>query len=369
MSSKDIGRIISFFNHKGGVGKTTLVYNLGTLLADRGFRVLLIDADPQMNLTAAMYGLSTSLEYSTDDESKWTQNTQKYIAFPEYLNKDLKDQTSTKELFRKNSDISNGYVDLISGSITLSDIEADLYGIVKNRNQYTESLPYKFEQSIRKNNKSYDFILIDTSPSSSSIVNALIMMGTDYFIAPVAPSFFSLQAIDNLSSIFQNWVGLLGDYQTVQSFKGLSFQPKFLGLVVQMVKRFNGGVDSENTTRFSSSTEKWIEDLNKSVKKFQRFALQREMSISEEEFKKYFVNGHPFIISKCCDFTPQLRSIAEKAGVPVVKLTQELCTKYKDSNSQVDITKEKGQYRRSFDSIVKSYSDVVDGLIKLKNSQ
>jgi cellulose biosynthesis protein BcsQ len=48
------------FNHKGGVGKTTLVPNLGFILADQGQRVLLIDADPQMNLTAAMYGLSTS---------------------------------------------------------------------------------------------------------------------------------------------------------------------------------------------------------------------------------------------------------------------------------------------------------------------
>lgn len=63
-------KIITFFNHKGGVGKTTLVHNLGFLLADRGHKVLLIDADPQMNLTAAMYGLSTSVEYSTDEDSK-----------------------------------------------------------------------------------------------------------------------------------------------------------------------------------------------------------------------------------------------------------------------------------------------------------
>jgi chromosome partitioning protein len=334
------------------------------ILADKGFRVLLIDADPQMNLTAAMYGLSNSIEYSTDEDSKWTKNTHQYISLPEYLNVDLKGETATKELFRKEA--REGYVDLISGSIKLSDVEADLYGIIKNRNQYTESLPYKFEQAIRKNNKNYDFILIDTSPSSSSIVNALIMMGTDYFVAPVAPSFFSLQAIDNLSSIFNNWVSLLSGYETTLGFKGLSFKPKFLGLVVQMAKRFNGGNANENITRFSKSAEKWIEELNESVKKFQRFALQRGMSITEDEFQQYFVDSTPFIIAKCCDFTPQLRSIAEKAGVPVVKLTQELCNKYKDSNTQVNITKEKGQYRLSLDSIVKSYGSVADGFIKLK---
>ena len=83
------------------MGKTTLVYNIGSLLADRGFRVLLIDADPQMNLTAAMYGLSNSIEYSTDEDSKWTKNTNQYISFPEYLNIDLRGEESSKELFRK----------------------------------------------------------------------------------------------------------------------------------------------------------------------------------------------------------------------------------------------------------------------------
>ena len=49
-----MGSIITVFSHKGGVGKTTLVHNLGYILADRGKRVLLIDADPQMNLTSAV---------------------------------------------------------------------------------------------------------------------------------------------------------------------------------------------------------------------------------------------------------------------------------------------------------------------------
>lgn len=48
------------FSHKGGVGKTTLVHNLGYILADRGKRVLLIDADPQMNLTSAVAGLASN---------------------------------------------------------------------------------------------------------------------------------------------------------------------------------------------------------------------------------------------------------------------------------------------------------------------
>jgi cellulose biosynthesis protein BcsQ len=359
-----MGKIITFFNHKGGVGKTTLVHNLGFILADKGYKVLLIDADPQMNLTAAMYGLSTSVEYSTDEDSKWNNNIQKYISLSEQINIHLKNQSCQKEIYRATSN-GKGFVDLISGSINLANIEADLYGIIKNRNEFTNDIPYKFEQAIRKNNKDYHFILIDTSPSASSIINALIMLMTDYFITPVSPAFFSLQAIDNLSTIFINWIKLLGDFQATQNVKGLSFKPKFLGLVVQMAKRFSGGSIQE-TTKFSKSAEKWIEDVNGSVKRFQQFAMQRGMSISEEEFIKFFGNDPaPFVIQKCCDFTPQLRSIAEKAGVPVVHLTQEICNQYKDSGQNVDLSKADGQYTRSFISISNSYNKIADGLIKI----
>lgn len=361
-----MAKIITFFNHKGGVGKTTLVHNVGFILADKGQRVLLIDADPQMNLTAAIYGLSTSVEYSTDEDSKWSKNVQKYISLSEYINAELKNQPSAKEIYRIDSKCAGGsFVDLISGSINLANIEADLFGIIKNKNEFTNEIPYKFEQAFKKNRNSYDFILIDTSPSASSIINALIMMLTDYFITPVSPAFFSLQAIDNLSAIFNNWIKLLGEYQTTQNFNGLSFKPKFIGLVVQMAKRFSGGSVQE-TTKFSKSAEKWIEDVNSSVKRFQQFAMQRGMSISAEEFEKFFGNDPgPFLIQKCCDFTPQLRSIAEKAGIPLVHLTQEICNKFKDSSQKVDITKEDGQYTRSFTSITSSYNKIADGLIKL----
>lgn len=63
-------KTITFFNHKGCVGKTTLIHNLAFALADLGHKVLLIDSDPQMNLTALMYGLSTNIDYSTEDTSK-----------------------------------------------------------------------------------------------------------------------------------------------------------------------------------------------------------------------------------------------------------------------------------------------------------
>lgn len=357
-------KIISFFNHKWGVGKTTLVHNLAFALADKWKKILVIDADPQMNLTAAMYWLSTSIDYSTDENSKWMENVKKYTSISEYLKQELRWEVCTKETFRSLSrDSKDGYVDMISGDINITLMEADLYWIIKSKNDFTKDIPYKFEQAIQKYQNDYDFILIDTSPSASSIINALLVISSHYFIAPVSPSFFSLQAIDNLSTIFQNWVELFSGYEkTTWNPYWLTMGVKFLGIVVQLAKRFSGWWNS-NMDWFSASTEDWISNVNTSVKKFQIDAIRKWFAIDENEFISIFWNkSTPFIIEKCCDFTPQLRSVAESEGVPVIYLTQEICKHY---NTQIDITSETAQYFKSFFQINWAYRGIAEWLLRL----
>lgn len=123
--------VISFFNHKGGVGKTTTVHNLSAALADKGKKVLVIDADPQMNLTASVYGipldsyydnignnndndaidlfseeidaLANEIEYIHSQESTWHSFQSKYLSFYDYLASYLYDQETDKPIFRKTS--------------------------------------------------------------------------------------------------------------------------------------------------------------------------------------------------------------------------------------------------------------------------
>nr|VFK53532.1 MAG: CobQ/CobB/MinD/ParA nucleotide binding domain-containing protein [Candidatus Kentron sp. TUN]VFK55636.1 MAG: CobQ/CobB/MinD/ParA nucleotide binding domain-containing protein [Candidatus Kentron sp. TUN]VFK57647.1 MAG: CobQ/CobB/MinD/ParA nucleotide binding domain-containing protein [Candidatus Kentron sp. TUN] len=357
-----MGKIIIFYNHKGGVGKTTLVHNLSFALADEGKRVLAIDADPQMNLTSALYGLSTAIEYSLEESSKWSTYIDKYISFNEYLDTYLKDEKCEKKIFTSPAIKGNGFVELISGSINLPVLESDLYGIIKNRNKFTEDIPYKFERSIRDRANEYDFVLIDTSPSASSIINGLCIMSCDYFITPVSPTFFSLQAIDNLSYVIKNWMELLSDYQSTRGNKGLSFSPKFLGIVVQLAKRFNSGAIKDNPTSYTKSTEAWINEVNQSIKRFVEFSSKRAMAITEEEFKSIFPDREPFIIEKCCDFTPKLRAISEEEGVPVIYLTQDICDK---RDKSVKITNPESQYCRSVNSINQSYRQIAKNLLNL----
>src|SRR4051812_23031969 len=61
---------VAFFNNKGRVGKTTLVYNLGWILVDQGRRVLMVDLDPQSNLTAMCMDEERLEQLWTDDDTR-----------------------------------------------------------------------------------------------------------------------------------------------------------------------------------------------------------------------------------------------------------------------------------------------------------
>ncbi len=57
--------IISFFNHKGGVSKTTTTFNLGWALAEEGRKVLIVDGDPQCNLTGTVLGFTGESDFES----------------------------------------------------------------------------------------------------------------------------------------------------------------------------------------------------------------------------------------------------------------------------------------------------------------
>lgn len=335
--------IMSFFNHKGGVGKTTLVHNLAFAMAAHNKRILVIDADPQMNLTASLYGLSTSIEYSTNNYSVWSRNVAQYISIKEYLDSKTKNKHTDKAIYHK-AIANSGCVDLIGGDIALANTEFEIFGIVTNPSDFTESIPGQIQQAIDDLADEYDYVLIDTSPSASSIINALLVLTSNYLIAPVTPSFFSLQAIDNLSDVFRQWINHLSRFQTTRSLKGINIRVQFLGLVVQMAKHFKG---------YSGDTRSWVDDLNNSVDAFVQYTNKINLTVTEAMFKEIFPDSEPYIIELCCDFTDKLRGIAEKNGVPVILIPEE------------DKTLKAEQYRKSFDSIVKSYNNIADSLLKL----
>ena len=163
--------VIAITNQKGGVGKTTTTVNLGIGLANSGYRVLLIDADPQGSLTV-------SLGISNPDELDVSLAT----AMEAVIN---------EEEFSEDAGILHHEegVDLLPSNIELSGMETGLFNIMSR-----EYVLKDYVDTVRKN---YDYILIDCMPSLGMMtINALV--AADSVIIPSQPSFLSAKGLDLL---------------------------------------------------------------------------------------------------------------------------------------------------------------------------
>jgi chromosome partitioning protein len=225
---------IVFFNHKGGVSKTTTTYNLGWMLAEKGSRVLLVDADPQCNLTALI--LNDDYEqYYFDDATK---------------NNNLKD--GVKVAFEGKphpivaiecpSALRNPNLFLLPGHANLSEYDAALSFAQTSNNAIStlQNLPGAFNDLINKTCDKHDieYVLIDLSPALSAINQNLFVL-SDFFVIPTNPDPFSIMAITTLVSILPRWVDWVEKMRP--SFIDVAYPlptstPKIIGTLIQ---RFN----------------------------------------------------------------------------------------------------------------------------------
>jgi len=158
--------IFSFTNQKGGVGKTTSALNTGVYLAEKGRKVLLIDIDPQANLTSGL-GMKFHDEHNTVFD---------------LLTKDIK----ASEIFYSTK-IKNLYI--MPSSIELAGAEIELVGMMSRETV----LKKKLEQV----SSSFDFVFIDCPPSLGLLtINALT--ASDSVIIPVQCEYFALEGLGQL---------------------------------------------------------------------------------------------------------------------------------------------------------------------------
>lgn len=213
--------LLSVFNNKGGVGKTTLTFHLGHALAKLGKRVLMLDLDPQCNLT--IYGIDPdkiadiwlpednyieNYEYTKLNNTKNFENLSKSTRSIHFILKPTEDGTAELESLPPPIKLSEG-LDLIPGRLTLHMFEAKVgerwSGVYQG-----DPLSIRTATRIRsialeyaeKNN--YDIVILDTSPSLGAL-NRTILSLADAFIIPGGPDLFSVYGIRNIGNALATW--------------------------------------------------------------------------------------------------------------------------------------------------------------------
>lgn len=167
------GRIISFTNQKGGVGKTTTAINLGAAIAQAGLRCLLVDLDPQGNASTGLGSYSGQRGLTIFDVLAGTREIGETIA-----------STPVAGL------------DLIPGSLDLSGIDSDLQQNPDKASRLRSALRNGLSSDA---GRTYDYVLIDCPPALNLLtVNALTTAHA--IVVPLQAEFFALEGLTQLLS-------------------------------------------------------------------------------------------------------------------------------------------------------------------------
>lgn len=191
-------KTIAFFNNKGGVGKTTLVYHFTYMLAELGYKCLAVDLDPQANLTS-MFLTDNKLAEIYDNELSRPTILEAIKPLDKGLG-DIKPATIHNITDR---------IGLLAGDLELSMFEDKLsenWGKCNDGDEAAFRIISSFYRIIKEagNTLNADFCIIDIGPNFGAI-NRATLIAADYVVVPMAADLFSLQGLKNLGSRLEKW--------------------------------------------------------------------------------------------------------------------------------------------------------------------
>jgi cellulose biosynthesis protein BcsQ len=215
-------KAISIFNNKGGVGKTTLTYHLSHALGAMGYRTLIVDFDPQCNLTIlgmdeeALHKIWMEEDEFIDDfqiarDKLPPKDFDHLVSHPRsihFLLKPTEDGVAEIGSLPPPVPLTTN-LDLIPGRLTMHMYEDKIAGRWSDVYQgdplavRTITKPRELAENYAKQH-SYDFVIMDTSPSLGTL-NKVVISTTDGFVIPCMPDMFSLYGVRNIGNALSVW--------------------------------------------------------------------------------------------------------------------------------------------------------------------
>ena len=309
---------ITLFNHKGGVGKTTLTANIAFALAEKGKSVLLVDSDPQCNLTS----------YLLDDEMVDDLLTKSNESDGRTI------WTAVRPIFERMGPaklvepLTVGALKLLPGDIKLSDFEEILYeswtDSFKRRLgalQAVAAISTVVAQIHRQS--PLDYVFYDTGPNIGAL-NRVLLLDSGYFIVPVACDLYSVRALSSLGEALSRWI------KEGATIKGMAQQdapdapllpatPTFLGYIPQRFKVYGQEMTTQAIEYLRQIKNRVYDDISSPLRDHNTKlapSRSRDPQLGElRDMSSLVLSGQREGVSlwECSDGTPAQRYDAKRA--------------------------------------------------------
>jgi cellulose biosynthesis protein BcsQ len=315
---------IALFNHKGGTGKTVSTYHIGWKLTELGHRVLLVDGDSQVNLTALALGFDRFDDYYEDEATKY--NNIKDAVSPVFEGKpttinafDCPNAINNDQMF-----VLPGHADLATyeGQLSLAQETGGSLSVLKNLPGALNALIEAIEH-----HHDIDYTLIDLNPGLGAI-NQNFFMACDAFVVPTNPDPFSLMAIGTLGNHLVRWISWKKDNFakfTDADYSLRASTPIFLGTLNSRFNKHASKAAKKFDLRIQKIDERVSDVFVPALKKAGMLAKKKCYKKSYEEGEKNLSadnTGH-YALARIPDFQGLIHT-ANMSGYPIFKLDVDL---------------------------------------------
>ncbi|RKR87457.1 AAA domain-containing protein [Micromonospora pisi] len=338
--------VVSIFNHKGGVSKTTTTFNLGWMLARLGHRVLLVDADPQCNLTGVSLGLSNT--WPLDD---FAENSDAATARDEEFRAT---QLVTKEFYTANVErtlygalkpafeseprmldavecapiVGCDNLFLLPGHIQIGEYEVSLSVAQELSGTLLalRNIPGAINYLIRATAEAIgaDFVLVDMSPSLGSL-NQNIVATSDLVFVPTSPDFYTVMALRSLSKVlprWYRWAKSASENETLQTATYPFPEPrmKFAGAVIQRYRLYRAPTEDNPYGDPTGPFKEWIDRVAESIRfDFAPPLKQAGLMLPTSTYQDAGI-GEDYVLGRIQEFNSLLPK-SQEHRLPVFELT------------------------------------------------